>query len=162
MALLTIVISVGAPSLSRFFRARTVDSEAHRFLSLTRYGQSRAVAEGVPMRLWIDVKQGRYGLKAETGYMDEDRKAVEFAVGDELVFEVEQAEVRPLASRWNRPLERGGKLAEIRFTPDGFIGETSPEAVLIRRGADEAVWVAQSRNRLHYEMQTNHVRYARR
>ncbi len=53
MAMLAIVISVALPSLKGFFRGRNLDSEARRFLSLTRYGQSRAVSEGVPMVLWI-------------------------------------------------------------------------------------------------------------
>jgi type II secretion system protein H len=162
MAVLTIVLSVGAPALARFFRGRTLDSEARRFLSLTRYGQSRAVSEGVPMVLWIDAKQGFYGLKAEAGYLDDDRKAVEFLLHEDLLVEVEQVELRPLASQWNRPTRRADSLPEIRFTPDGFISETSPDAVLIREGEERAVWVAQSRNRLHYEIQANHLHYARR
>jgi type II secretion system protein H len=162
MALLTIVLSVGAPALARFFRGRTLDSEARRFLSLTRYGQSRAVSEGVPMVLWIDAEQGLYGLEAEVGYLDEDRKAVEFMLHEDLLVEVEQAEVRPLSSQWNRPTRRADSLPEIRFTPDGFISETSPDAVLIREGEERAVWIAQSRNRLHYEIQTNHLHYTRR
>ena len=162
MAVLTIVLSVGAPALARFFRGRTLDSEAQRFLSLTRHGQSRAVSEGVPMILWIDDKQGFYGLEAEVGYLEEDRQAREFMLHEELVIEVEQAEVRPLSSQWNRPSRRADSLPEIRFTPDGFISETSPDAVLIREGEERAIWIAQSRNRLHYEMQTNHVHYARR
>jgi len=162
MALLTIVLSVGAPALARFFRGRTLDSEARRFMSQTRYGQSRAVSEGVPMVLWIDAKQGLYGLEAEVGYLDEDRNAVEFMLHEDLLVEVEQAEVRPLSSQWNRPTRRADSLPEIRFTPDGFISETSPDAVLIREGEERAVWIAQSRNRLHYEMQTNHLHYTRR
>jgi hypothetical protein len=43
----------------------------------------------------------------------------------------------------------------IRFTPDGFISETSPERVLLREGDDDAVYLGQSRTRLHYEIQTN-------
>src|SRR5438067_839751 len=54
MTVLVIAVSITAPALSSFFRARTLDSEARRLLSLTRHGQSRAVAEGVPMELWID------------------------------------------------------------------------------------------------------------
>src|SRR6266516_1572443 len=61
MAMLMIVLAVAAPSLSNFFRGRTLDSEARRFVSLTRYGQSRAVSDGVPMLLWIDTRQRAYG-----------------------------------------------------------------------------------------------------
>jgi len=162
MALLTIVLSLGAPSLARFFRGRTLDSEAHRFLSLTRYGQSRAVSEGVPMILWINAGQGLYGLQAETGYVDEDRKAVEFTLHEDLLLEVERPELRALSGRWNRPTQQANSLPEIRFTPDGFISETSPEAVLIREGEERTIWIGQSRNRLHYELQTNQVHLARR
>src|ERR1035441_8861833 len=65
MALLTIVISLTAPKLSRFFHGRTLDSEARRLLALTRSGQSRAVSEGVPMDLWVDAELGMFGLEAE-------------------------------------------------------------------------------------------------
>jgi prepilin-type N-terminal cleavage/methylation domain-containing protein len=73
MTLLVIVLGVSAPSLSRFFRGRTLDSETKRFLALTRYGQSRAVSEGVPVVLWIDSKQGEYGLQADASYVEEDK-----------------------------------------------------------------------------------------
>src|SRR5262245_30883815 len=41
MAMLLIVLGVAFPSLKGFFQGRNIDSEARRFLSLTRYGQSR-------------------------------------------------------------------------------------------------------------------------
>ena len=52
LSLLTAVIAIAAPTLSRFFQGRYVDTEAQRVLELTRYATSRAVAEGVPMVLW--------------------------------------------------------------------------------------------------------------
>ncbi|NJM55576.1 MAG: prepilin-type N-terminal cleavage/methylation domain-containing protein, partial [Verrucomicrobiae bacterium] len=48
MALLIVTTTFLAPQLSEFFRGRSLDSEAKRFLALTRLAQSRAVAEGVP------------------------------------------------------------------------------------------------------------------
>src|SRR6266436_2034312 len=78
LALLLIVIGVAFPSLQHFFRGRNLDSEARRFLSLTRYGQSRAVSEGVPMVLWIDARQNTYGLQAQTGYTETDTNMVQF------------------------------------------------------------------------------------
>src|SRR2546421_9923316 len=75
MAMLLIVLAVSAPALSNFFRGRTLDSEARRFLSLTRYGQSRAVSEGGPMVLWIDAKNGTYGLQEEASYAQADPRA---------------------------------------------------------------------------------------
>src|ERR1039458_7808996 len=80
MALLTIVISLTAPSLSRFFRGRTLDSEARRLLAMTRSGQSRAVSEGMPMDLWVDAAQGAFGLEAEPSFDTSDSKAMEFTL----------------------------------------------------------------------------------
>src|SRR5947208_16892741 len=83
MTMLLIVFSVALPSLKGFFRGRTLDSEARRFLSLTRYGQSRAVSEGVPMVLWIDTRRGAYGLQQQAGYTDGDSNTVRFALSEQ-------------------------------------------------------------------------------
>src|ERR1039457_1703620 len=88
MALLTIVISLTAPRLSRFFHSRTLDSEARRLLALTRSGQSRAVSEGVPMDLWVDAAQGAFGLEAEPSFDTSDSKAVDFTLDSGLQLEV--------------------------------------------------------------------------
>src|SRR5664279_2945484 len=80
MALLTIVISLTAPKLSRFFHGRTLDSEARRLLALTRSGQSRAVSEGMPIDLWVDAADGAFGLEAEPSFDTSDPKAMEFTL----------------------------------------------------------------------------------
>src|SRR5690242_5350282 len=67
MAVVVIAIAITAPKLANFFRGRTLDSEARRLLALTHAGQSRAVSEGIPMRLWLDTEQGTYGLQEEAG-----------------------------------------------------------------------------------------------
>src|SRR5205814_9483068 len=89
MAMLLIVLGVAFPSLKGFFRGRNLDSEARRFLSLTRYGQSRAVSEGVPMVLWIDPRRGAYGLQQQAGYTDADSNEVRFALSEEIRVEVQ-------------------------------------------------------------------------
>ena len=166
MAMLLIVLAVSAPSLSNFFRGRTLDSEARRFVSLTRYGQSRAVSEGVPMVLWIDLRKRSYGLKQEAGYADEDAKAVEFAMGKELNIEV--ADLPDASARQGRSAQpTDPSVPTLRFQPDGFVGETSPQSVVIREekdGArtDESIWITQSRNRLNYEIHTNALQNALR
>ena len=77
MALFVVVFGIVAPDLSSFFRGRDLDSEAQRFLSLTRYGRSRAISEGVPVELWINAKQGKYGLEAVSGYTETKGNAIE-------------------------------------------------------------------------------------
>jgi type II secretion system protein H len=156
MALLVIVIAVAAPSLSRFMRGRTLDSEARRFVSLTRYGQSRAVSEGVPVVLWINTRQGSYGLRQEAGYSEQDAKAVDFLLGKDLRLEVASlpAQLGPLAqARATRQTDPNTPM--LRFPPDGFIDETSPQSVVLRDQSGESIWITQSRNRLNYEIHTN-------
>ena len=164
MALLVVVLSYAAPSLSHFFRGRNLDSEARRFLALTRYGQSRAVAEGIPMWLWVNPNLGRYGLKAQTGYAtDQDRKAKEFQVAQDLQLDVSLATVTLQTNFWT--LAPRVKVNEwgIWFLPDGFISDTSLNRILLRETrANDAVWIVQSANRLQYEIQTGGLPYAHR
>jgi type II secretion system protein H len=170
MALLLIVLAVSFPSLREFFRGRHLDHEARRFLSLTRYAQNRAVSEGYPMVLWIDAKAGVYGMQAQTGYLDEDDKSVEYEIHETLELEVTRPlQVRVSSTQRNESASVAGNLPAIRFTPDGFYTENSPEQIVIRqrnegdmdREADEVV-IARSENRLGYEIQTSHRQIARR
>ncbi|MCX6922508.1 MAG: hypothetical protein NT154_04735 [Verrucomicrobia bacterium] len=168
MALLTIVISLTAPSLSRFFRGRTLDSEARRLLALTRSGQSRAVSEGMPMDLWVNVAEGAFGLEAEPSFDTSDPKAVEFSVDSGLKLEiVNKAVVAPTptptanrsrtanttgrASMQRVVLARNG-LPTIRFLPDGSIGENSPQMLCLTSSEGSSLWLAQSRDGLNYEI----------
>ena len=55
----------------------------------------------------------------------------------------------------------------LRFQSDGFVGETSPQSVVIREEkdgtrTDESIWITQSRNRLNYEIHTNALQNALR
>src|SRR6516162_6663029 len=58
LALLVIITSIAAPTMSRFIRGRALDSEAQRMMALMHAAQSRAVSEGAPMMLWLDEKTG--------------------------------------------------------------------------------------------------------
>ncbi len=158
MAMLAIVISVALPSLKGFFRGRNQDSEARRFLSLTRYGQSRAVAEGVPMVLWIDPQQKAYGLRAQTGYADADTNSVQFTLDKDLQVEALTPQFVSLmqSNLWTQSAPPAGSLPMIRFQPDGFISETSPDQVVFRQGTEEPIWITASTNRLKYEIQASH------
>ncbi len=162
LAMLMIVISLAAPSLSGFFRGRSLDSEAKRFLALTRYGQSRAVSEGIPMVLWIDTDLGAYGLQAENSFTEDDPKAVEFTLTNRIQVVVDTPLVRTQSVAWKATAQIAGKMPAIRFTPDGTISDSSPERVLFREGEDNEIWIGHSRNRLNYEIQTNIVQTVRR
>ena len=152
MVLLIIVISLVTPSLSKFFGGRTLDSEVRRFVSLTRYGQSRAVSEGVPMLLWIDPKAGSYGLQQETGYTDGDAKAQDFTVGEGLTINVGKT-----GAKASTTAKRSG----IHFSPDGnIITATSVSGVSIQEAKRQAVWIVPSANGLSYEVENQNANTA--
>ena len=168
MALLTIVISLTAPKLSRFFHNRTLDSEARRLLALTRSGQSRAVSEGLPMDLWVDAKQGTFGLEAEPSYETSDPKAVDFALDSGLQLEVVNKTVAAAPANtvtMSRSLQAStasvprvnlvhADLPTIRFLPDGSIGEASPQMLHLTSGDSGSLWLAQSRDGVSYEIRS--------
>jgi type II secretion system protein H len=164
MVILAIVLTAAAPSLSRFFRARDLESEAMRFLALTRYGQSRAVSEGIPMMLWLDAGTGEYGLQANTTFVAIDNSALTYQMDEALAVEAELPILSVLQHPWSLANQSVDQLPTIRFTPDGYIAETSPERFLFThtRDEDNHLWVGLSLNRLRYELQTNIVQQARR
>jgi Tfp pilus assembly protein FimT len=151
MALLAIVTSLAAPSLSRFFRGRTLDSEARQLLSLTHAGQSRAVSAGFPMLLWIDSSQHAYGLQEEGttqngSAKDADPKAEEFTFDSAL--QIEAVNASPISVN-------GRSLPAIRFQPDGTVDESSPTTLHIVSQNGESLWLVQTTNRLSYEIRNS-------
>jgi Tfp pilus assembly protein FimT len=162
MTILLVVMAVAFPSLRGFFRGRNLDSEARRILALTRYGQSRAVAEGVPVVLWIDSKQRTYGLEAAAGYLDEDQNAVEFELDENLRLEATVPVLTTTSGQWNEPAPTAGSLPMIRFLPDGFISLSSPEQIVLTERDNHSIGIVQSSNRLTYEIQASYTQSTRR
>lgn len=162
MVILASVLGVAAPSLSRFFRGRNLDSEAQRLLSLTRHGAQRSIAEGIPMDLWFDIPNRRYGLRADPTWEEDDGYAAEFEIADDVDLELRQAD---LNSRTNSSLDIrepvvANGLPTLRFMPDGSFGPSSPEWMQLQGRRDtgeeqEKLWIAPGLNRLNYELWTN-------
>lgn len=173
MSMLVVILALVAPSLGRFFKGRSLDSEARRLVTLTHYAQSRAVSEGIPMMLWISPDDHAYGLEAEYSYNNRDDRAVYYELNKDLEVEIER--VAPLqmdAQARQAQTSRFGRNATVmRFTPDGFISETSPQNLWLRQRqenrraqvapADE-IWIGQTLDRLKYAIQTNELAIARR
>jgi type II secretion system protein H len=145
MAILTIAVALIVPAVARFFDGRSLDSEVQRFLSLTRYGQSRAVSEGIPMMLWIDPNARTYGLEQQAGYTDKDAKAEDFSVAKDISINVPGG---------SHPSSPGSKQFAIFFSPDGTpVTATSVSRVGITLGSEPPVWIALSGNGITYEAQ---------
>jgi hypothetical protein len=124
------------------------------------------------MELYVDTQQKLYGLRAQAGFLESDRRAVQYKLPEELSFEVTAAPAKkisgqdnfddPEAEFANADDESTGTrpIKILRFTSDGFIGDKSPAAVILRqRAADDltegsALAIAQSATRLNYEIRT--------
>lgn len=171
MAILAAVLAVSAPALGRFFRGRNLDAEAHRLLALTRHAQDRAVSEGIPMVLWIDLNQRRYGLMAEPSWSlapsgsrggaiqslalespevmrlvrQDDPRAVDFDLAEDLEFEVETAVAQQtrgsLEIRENPVVSR----PLLRFQPDGFLPVQGPRWIELRHRQKDSGPVEESK-----------------
>ncbi len=155
MVLLLIIASLVAPRMSSFFRGRALNQEARRMLSLINYGQSRAIAEGVPVVFWIDPSNSTYGLEIQAGYTIGDDRAVDYTAEPSLTFETPSTTTLPERME-NEPEDEMLGLPEnrpaIRFTPDGFIDEVSVASIIIRQGDEAALELAPTPNRLRYEI----------
>ena len=133
MAMLAAVMAISTPVLSRFFRGRTLEEEARRFLALTRYARSEAISRSVLMELWINPELGVYGLSPQSGYVFDDRKSIEFRLADGLSFAVDR-----------KILDERGE-AKIWFWPDGSIDEESLVELRIQQDDDgETIEIAQA------------------
>ena len=151
LALLAVLASYAMPSLSRFFRGRVLDSEARQLLSLTHAGQSRAVAGGFPIVLWIDPHERTYGLQEEGtteggNLRDADPKAESFVLDGSL--QLDPGSATPVAIN-------GQNLPAIRFLPDGTVDEGSPTTLQLTARSGEVLWLIQATNRLSYEIRNS-------
>jgi Tfp pilus assembly protein FimT len=160
MTVLAVVVSVTAPALASFFRGRTLDSETRRLLSMTRHGQSRAVAESVPMELWIDAVHQSYGLDAEPAFEPNDPKDISIQMDSDMQIQAisfatpAAAAATPSTSVTPPALSNHPNLPRIRFQPDGSISETSPQMLQLTGRDGNSRWIVLSRNRLNYEIRS--------
>ena len=167
MALLTMAASITAPTLAKFFRGRTLDSEARRLLALTRSGQDRAISEGIPIDLWVDPNHGIVGLDAEPSFEKQDPQAVQFDLDTGVRIEVarQTAGTNSLAisSNPSQPISTASVLPvhlthsafpTIRFLPDGTVGDTSPEKLRLSGRDGISLWIALAQDRMRYEIRS--------
>ena len=144
LALLVVITSLVAPAMSNFIRARALDSETRRLFALMHAGQSRAVSEGLPMMLWVDEKQGTYGLNAETPPSGGDPKAENLTLDENVQIAVLNVGATALTTFQNLPA--------IRFLADGTIDENSPQTLRLTDARGNALWLVEARNRMGYEI----------
>lgn len=145
LALLVIITSIAAPAMAKFIRGRALDTEARRLVALMHAAQSRAVSEGAPMMLWVDEKNGSYGLAAETSGQNGDPKAENLTVDSTLAVAVLNTGTGVQTTFNNLPA--------IRFQPDGTVDENSPQALKLTDSDGFSRVLVETRLRTGYEVQ---------
>ena len=130
--------------MSNFIRGQALGSEARRLAALMHAGQSRAVSEGLPMVLWVDEKQGTYGLQAEVTGQKGDPRAENLSLDENLQIAV--------VNTGSGGTTKFGGLPAIRFLPDGTVDENSPQTLRLMDAKGQALWLIESRDRNGYEI----------
>ncbi|MFM8334704.1 MAG: Tfp pilus assembly protein FimT/FimU [Opitutaceae bacterium] len=153
MVLLLTVASMVMPRMASFFRGRALSQEAQRVLSLINYGRARAVAEGVPVILWVDPARSMYGLEVQESHSGGDggRRIVHTAEPS-LRLEIPVVVDAPFSEQEDERLGLPENLAAIRCNPDGFFDEGGAQRIVIRQGDDAALEIAPTFNRLGFEI----------
>lgn len=157
MSIIVITVAVAAPSFQAFLHGRNLEDEARRFLSLTRFGENRAVSESVPVDMWINIKQNRYGLAAAGGYTETKTNVWTYTADANVkMFVSPPPGTLTQSNFWTPSNLRGGATPLIRFQPDGFISETSPQIIKFRQGTDPEIWVVENPNHQRYDLELGH------
>ncbi len=144
LALVVVITSLAAPAMSNFIRGQALSSEARRVVALMHAGRDRAVSEGMPMVLWVDEKQGVYGLQAEMTGRNGDPKAENLSLDANLQIVV-------ITTGLTGTTKFGGMPA-IHFLPDGTVDENSPQTLRLTDVRGNTLWLIESRNRTDYEI----------
>jgi type II secretion system protein H len=154
LALLAIIAVFVTSSMGGFFRGRALNLEARRMLSLTHYAQSRAVAEGVPVILWLNPKESTYGISVHSSFSDVegDLRSINYTVDSSLRLETPTSVVTATSEQDDEKLGLAEGLSFIRFNPDGFFDDASVSKVTIRLGAEAGLELVPTFNRLAYEI----------
>ncbi len=144
LALLVIITSITVPTMSRFVRGRALDSEARRMLAMMHAAQSRAVSEGMPMMLWLDVDNGTYGVEAETSGQDGDTKAENLKLDETVQLSLLNTATGAQTTFKNLPA--------IKFLVDGTIDETSPQTLQMADADGFGRLLVETKTRTGYEI----------
>lgn len=140
MALLAVAAALAVPSLARSLRERNLDGEAARFLALTEYARDEAVSQGIPMVVWVDVKQGRWGAGPKEGFDGDAARAREFALGPDVSCTIDKAAAT------------GGVAYAVEFAPDGSPDVSSVETLELSDRFGSVLSIARTEDRWSYEI----------
>ncbi len=136
MAMLSAVVAVSAPRLSKFFSGRSLEEEARRFLAVIQYARSESISSAVPLELQIDIENGFYMILPSWSYEWPNQENKQYELDANLQFEI--------LSQESEKIQKG--IARIYFLPDGYLDDRSIRAIQIHDAdhEDDILWIAQS------------------
>ena len=141
MALLVVMLGLAIPSLSRSMRGRSLMAEATRLLGATEYARDEATSKGVPMVVWIDMTEGRFGVKPKTGYEDSGARTKEFALTGGVQF----GQLQSLKAA-------GGETDAAEFQPDGTLDPSSQASISLVDRSNSTAGIQQTKDAYGYEI----------
>jgi len=141
MALLCLILGLAAPSLARSIHQRNLTQEATRLLALTEYARDEAISRGVPMAVWIDTKEGRFGVSAMPGYEDAGARTKTFTLIDGLHFDPKAVVV-----------DASGQTDAVEFEPDGSLDVSSQPSVRLLDRSDSGIEIDQMSDGTGYQI----------
>jgi len=142
MALIATLMALVAPRLSRSIQRRNLDQEAMRWIAATEYGRDQAVAQGVPMVVWLDAETSWFGVQPKAGYPALSNRVVEFQLPEEVRFDLAAA-------------TRGsGPAPVVEIAPDGYLETESIPVLGLRHRSGDRVIVTLTTNGWGYELLT--------
>jgi len=138
LALLTAAMAMVAPNLRGFFRGRRLDHDARRLWALTRYAREQAIARAVPVEVWVDAAQRRYGLQAVPGF-GVSLQSFTYDLTDDT--EVETTDDTEVTAADLSLADRAADLRRAIWWQDGRLAKGSLRAVTLRsRQEAEGGW----------------------
>ncbi len=152
MAILAIGAAFVAPNMNSFLRGRVLSAEARRMLTLVHYGQSRAVAEGVPVVLWFNPRAATYGVETQPGFVAQDDLASSYTLDAALTLETPAPSEPQVSELGDETLGLTDGLAHIRFLPSGFYDQGSAPKIILHEGTDNALELVPTADHLTYEI----------
>ncbi|HEX5175532.1 MAG TPA: GspH/FimT family pseudopilin [Chthoniobacteraceae bacterium] len=143
MALLATIMAIAAPSLSHSLRDRNLRQEAARFVALTEYARSEAISRGLPMIVWVDAEEKRFGAEAKPGFDDDTQGTREFVLHEDIQF-------GPIERTTNTSASRDPTLIE--FAPDGTLQTESIDTLSLTDRFNATALIQRTRDAWGYEV----------
>ena len=141
MTLMVTILGLSAPALSRSFKGRVVKQEAARVLATTEYAREAAISQGIPMVVWIDVHNGRFGTQPKSGYEGDLSRQKELSLDPTIHFAMEEDKGA-----------QDGRTIAMEFDPDGTPDPSNISSLQLADQHEESATLALSGDGWGYEL----------